>query len=229
MKYDFQLTINAERVPLVSHDICLDDSRPGRASFVVQSDKALSGIVYFSFSINGKQQHGHFYGYIENCVTASQTTQTLFCREKANLMEMSVPMALRHATLGDVLNAVSEQTSLNFTWPEQASYSQQQVPHFVNTGTGFHLLNSLEKVFAIPDFTWIQRRDGSVFVGAWQDGHWANSPISVPADILDKQLATKSAELLAIPGLRAGYQVNGNRLYQVRLTDSKMVISWKKP
>ncbi|RBO85899.1 hypothetical protein [Marinomonas aquiplantarum] len=229
MKYDFQLTINGERVPLVSHDICLDDSRPGRASFVVQSDTALSGLVYFSFSINGKQQHGHFYGYVENSVAASQSTQSLFCREKSNLLEMSVPMALRHATLADVLNAVKEQTGLDFTWAKQASYSQQQVAHFVNTGSGFHLLNSLAKVFAIPDFTWMQKRDGSVFVGAWQDGHWSNSPISVPYDILDKQLATKSAELLAIPGLRAGYQINGKRLHQVRLIDSKMVISWKKP
>lgn len=229
MKYDFQLTINGERAKLVSHDICLDDSRPGRASFEVQSDTSLSGLVYFSFSVNGKQQHGHFFGYIESSVTNSKQTQTLFCREKANLMAMPVPMALRHATLGDVLNAVNEQTGLDFTWAEQAPYNQQQVAHFVNTGSGFHLLNSLENVFAIPDFTWMQKRDGSVFVGAWQDGHWTNSPISVPAEILDKQLATKSAELLAIPGLRAGYQVNGNRLYQVRLTDSKMVISWKKP
>ncbi len=229
MKYDFQLTINGERAQLVSHDICLDDSRPGRACFEVQSDTSLSGLVYFSFSVNGKQQHGHFFGYIETAVASSKQTQTLFCREKANLMEMPVPIALRHATLGDVLNAVSEQTGLQFTWSEQADYSQTTVPHFINTGSGFHLLKNLANVFNINDFTWIQKRDGSLFIGDWQDGHWSNTPINLPSDILDKQLATKSAELLAIPGLRAGYQVNGKRLYQVRLIDSKMVISWKKP
>jgi hypothetical protein len=46
--------------------------------------------------------------------------------------------------------------------------------------------------------------------------------------VLDKQLATQSAEIMAVPGLRPNYLLNGNRLTSVRMIDAKMVISWKR-
>jgi len=228
MKYEFILKVNGERVSLVSHDIALDASASGRASFVVQSDHPLSGTVLFSFSINNGQQHGHFFGYIERSTPSSANAQTLFCREKSNVLEMRVPVALRNKTLKDLLTEVKKITGCGFTLP-QKTYASKPVPYFINTGSGLHLLRSLATVFGIDDYTWQQRRDGLIYVGAWSDGHWQDSPVDIPAATLDKQLSTQSAELMALPGLRPGYLLNGKRLYGVRLKESKMVVSWKKP
>lgn len=229
MKYEFVLTVNGERVSLVSHDIFLESRSVGRASFVVQSESTLSGLVFFSFSVNGHQKHGHFYGYIERSTASNSKAQTIFCREKSNLLELPVPMALRNVTLSDVIAEVENITQCSFTLPSNADYINKSVAHFVNTGNGFHVLRNLEETFDIDDYTWLQKRDGSIYVGSWADGHWLSTPIDIPSTVLDKQLSTQNAEILAIPGLRPGYLLNGNRLYSVRLQDSKMVVSWKKP
>ncbi|KZM40956.1 hypothetical protein OA92_15370 [Marinomonas sp. SBI22] len=228
MKYNFVLKVNGERVNLVSHDVALDAMAAGRASFVVQSEKTLTGSVYFSFGINNGQEHGHFYGYIERSTPASNQSQTLFCREKSNVLSMRVPLALRNKTLKDLLTEVKAITGCGFSLP-QSSYASTPVPYFVNTGSGFHLLNKIAQVFGIEDFTWQQKRDGLIYIGAWPDSHWIDAPVEVPTAVLDKQLSTQSAELMAIPGLRPGYLLNGNRLYSVRLQEAKMVVSWKKP
>jgi hypothetical protein len=135
---------------------------------------------------------------------------------------------LRNKTLKELLTEVKTITGCGFSLP-QSSYASTPVPYFVNTGTGFHLLNKLAQVFGIDDFTWQQKRDGLVYVGAWSDSHWIDVPVEVPAAVLDKQLSTQTAELMAIPGLRPGYLLNEKRLYSVRLQGAKMVVSWKKP
>lgn len=228
MKYDFVLKVNGVRVNLVSHDVALDAMASGRASFVVQSDKALSGAVYFSIGINNGQEHGHFYGYIERSTPASNNSQTLFCREKSNVLAMRVPLALRNKTLKELLTEVKAITGCGFSLP-QSAYASIPVPYFVNTGSGLHLLNKLAQVFGIDDFTWQQKRDGLIYVGSWSDSHWIDVPVEVPTAVLDKQLSTQTAELMAIPGLRPGYLLNEKRLYSVRLQGAKMVVSWKKP
>ena len=133
MKYEFILKVNGERVNLVKHDIALDASASGRASFVVQTDKPLSGTVFFSLSINNGQQHGHFFGYIERSTPASSNSQTLFCREKSNILEMRVPVDLRNKTLKDLLTEVKAITGCGFTLP-QTAYASKLVPYFFTTG-----------------------------------------------------------------------------------------------
>jgi hypothetical protein len=227
VKYDYILKNNGVRVGLVSHDIALDSGMPGRATFIVNSTVSLSGTVLFSFSTNKNQQHNQFYGYIERSTKIGDGVQSIFCREKANVLEMRVPISLRNKTLKDVLAEVKNVTGCGFTVPS-ADYVTTPIPYCINTGTGFHLMEMLDDMFGIEDYVWQQRRDGLIYVGSWSDGHWPNSPIVIPNALLDKQLATQSAEILAIPGLRPNYQLNGNRLTSVRMIESKMVVSWKK-
>lgn len=227
MKYDYVLKINGERVALVSHDVALNAMMPGRATFTVESAKPLSGVAFFSFGVDGRQQHGHFYGYIERSVPAGRGVQTIFCREKSNMLEMPVPLALRNVTLKEVLAKTKEITGLGFALPS-ADYTAKKVPHFINTGNGFHLIKAIADVFGISGYLWQQRRDGLIYVGSWKDGHWSDTPIHIPAAVLDKQLATQSAEIMAIPGLRPNYLLNDNRLTSVRMVESKMVVSWKR-
>mgnify|MGYP003639186965 CR=1 FL=1 len=227
MKYDYTLKTNGERAKLVSHDVALNDGMPGRATFVVESAVSLSGTAFFSFGVDGRQQQGQFYGYIERSTPAGKGVQTIFCREKSNMLEMPVKLALRNVTLKEVLTKVKEITGLGFDLPA-VDYAAKKVPYFINTGNGFHLIKALGDVFGISGYLWQQRRDGLIYVGSWKDGHWPDTPINIPAAVLDKQLATQSAEIMAVPGLRPNYLLNGNRLTSVRMIDAKMVISWKR-
>lgn len=227
MKYDYTLKINGERVPLVSHDIALNSGMPGRATFTVKSAVSLSGTAFFAFGIDGRQQQGQFYGYVERSVQAGNGVQAVFCREKSNVLEMPVPLALRNVTLKEVLTKVKEITGLDFALPT-ADYVTKKVPYFFNTGNGFHLIKALADVFSISGYLWQQRRDGLIYVGSWSDSHWPDTPIHIPSAVMDKQLATQSAEIMAIPGLRPNYLLNDKRLTSVRMIESKMVVSWKK-
>jgi hypothetical protein len=227
MKYEYILKNNGERVSLVSHDVALNAGMPARATFVVNSTVPLSGTVLFSFGTNGSQVHSQFYGYIERCVKAGNGVYSVFCREKSNALEMRVPISLRNKTLKEILVEVKAVTGIGFTVPK-ASYATKPIAYCFNTGSGFHLMEMLGNVFGIDDYVWQQRRDGLVYVGSCADGHWNSSPITIPEALLDKQLATQSAEIMAVPGLRPNYLLNGNRLTSVRMTESKMVVSWKK-
>lgn len=212
---------------LVSHDVVLDAGLPGRASFTINSTDTPSGVVLFSFSVNNGKQHSQFYGYIERSIKVSDGVWSIFCREKSNALEMRVPIALRNKTLKDILSEVKTLTGIGFAIPS-SDYSVKSIPYCVNTGSGFHLMKSLESMFGIEDYIWQQRRDGLVFIGAWSDGHWPDNPVTIPSALLDKQSSNQTAEILAIPGLRPNYLLNGKRLKSVRMEESKMVVSWKK-
>ncbi|WP_394178508.1 hypothetical protein [Marinomonas posidonica] len=227
MKYDYTLKINGEASSLITHDIVLDSSIPGRATFKINATDSPSGIVLFSFKVNNGKQHNHFYGYIERAAKISNGVWSIFCREKANALEQRVPLSLRNKTLKDILDEVKKLTGVGFTIP-QADYTTKAIPYCFNTGNGFHLLQSLGNMLEIKDYLWQQRRDGLIYVGSWSDGHWPKQPINIANSLFDKQSPTQSAEIMAIPGLRPNFMLNGTRLKSIRMIDAKMVVSWKR-
>lgn len=227
MKYDFSITVNGKQYPLVSHDVRLTANGCGVASFELETVQSLSGVVYFSFMVSGGQEFGHFYGYVERCTQATSKSMMIFCREKSNALSQRVPLSLRKVSLKRVLTEVKSLTGLGFAVPV-TDYMEKEVPYFINTGSGLHLLRSLSSVYQISDFWWQQKRDGNIYVGSWQDGHWLKTPIDIPVSLLDKKLSTQSAHIPAIPGVRPGYLLNGKRLTAVSLKSHSMVVSWKK-
>lgn len=229
MKYNFAIIVGTKPYPIINHDIRLSANACGVASFELETTKHLSGVVYFSFSISDGQEFGHFYGYVERCVPATAKSVKIFCREKSNALSQRVPISVRQATLKQVLIEVKSITGLCFTEPKvEVDYMVKEVPYFINTGSGLHLMRALSSVYEVSDFWWQQKRDGTIYVGAWDDSHWPATPIDIPASLLDKNLSTQTAELAAIPGLRPGYLFNGKRLTAVSLQGHSMVVSWKK-
>ncbi len=225
MKYSHKLTINGVPTELIKHDVRLRYSQPGTASFTVKSTATLSGVVLFSLAVNGQQPHNQFYGYIERCTPASAEHQILFCREKSAALKPRLPISQRNKSLRDLLSEIAGKTGLKFSLPPQ-SYADTPVPYFINTGSGYHAMQQIGEVWQIPDYIWQLKRDGSIFVGSWSDSHWPGKPITIPANLLDKQQASQTAQMLAIPGLRPGFVLNGHRLTSVDLADNKMVIQW---
>lgn len=222
--------INGQPFDLVQHDVRLELRTPGRASLTIKSPTPQRGLVTLDLGYNDKPLHRHFVGYVERCTTANSQEQVLFCREVAAVLDYPLPMALRHVDLTAVLIEISRLTGLRFRVPN-GPYAKVRVPCFYSLGNGIQAMDSLARVFNIPDFIWHQQGDGEVYAGSWADSYWGARPaLQLPVELFDNYQGNHSAQIAALPGLRPGAMINqGQRITAVTLTGTQMVLKWKKP
>lgn len=228
MKLHKILAINGAPIALVKEDVRLDATSPGRANFTVQSSVPLKGLVTLDIGYNQSTLQRHFIGYVERCTAANAVEQVLFCRELAAVLANPLPMNLRHVDLHAVLAQVSEQTGLRFRVPDRP-YAGVKAPYFYSLAAGYQAMDSLARVFDIPDFTWHQQGNGEVFVGSWADSFFGiRTPLQIPTELFDGYQGNQSAMVAAFPGLRPGATINaGERVTSVALANDQMAIRWK--
>jgi hypothetical protein len=222
------LAINGTPIALVKEDVRLDVTSPGRANFTVQSRTPLKGLVTLDIGYNQSTLQRHFIGYVERCTAANAVEQVLFCRELAAVLANPLPMNLRHVDLRAVLAEISQQTGLRFRVPDRP-YAGIKAPYFYSLAAGYQAMDSLARVFGIPDFTWHQQGNGEVFVGSWADSFFGiRAPLQIPTELFDGYQGNQSAMVAALPGLRPGATINaGERVTSVTLANDQMAIRWK--
>lgn len=228
MKLHQVLTIAGAGVELVNADVRLELYNPGRATFTIQAEAPVKGLVTFDVGYNDKPLQRHFIGYVERCTAANSRQQVLFCRELAAILSRPLPMNLRHVDLRAVLEEISRQTGLRFRVPEQA-YAATKAPFFYSLATGVQAMESMARVYGIEDFIWQQQGDGEVFVGSWADSFFgARAALQLPIELFDGYQGNQSAMVAALPGLRPGATINqGERVTHVALAGNQMAIKWK--
>ncbi|MBB2884469.1 MULTISPECIES: hypothetical protein [Pseudomonas] len=228
MKLHKVLTIGGVMYPLVSDDVRLELRTPGRATLTIQAAAPVKGLVTLDIGYNDSPLQRHFIGYVERCTSSNAIEQVLFCRELAAILANPLPLNLRHADLSTVLAEISQKTGLSFRVPDKA-YAKVKTPFFYNLAAGYQAMDSLPRVFGIPDFMWQQQGDGEVFVGSWADGFFGSrSPLQLPAELFNGYQNNQSAMIAALPGLRPGASINqGERITNVTLTGNQMAIRWK--
>ena len=222
------LTVGGQVLPLVKEDVRLELRSPGRASFTVQAPEALKGLVTLDIGYNESTLQRHFIGYIERSTAANSLQQVLFCRELAAILANPLPLNLRHVDLRAVLKEVSQHTGLRFRVPDKP-YAKVKAPFFYSLATGYQAMDSLSRVFNIPDLVWQQQGDGEVFVGSWIDSFFgARDPLPLPIELFDGYQDNQSAMVAALPGMRPGATINhGERITSVTLAGTKMALKWK--
>lgn len=138
-----------------------------------------------------------------------------------------LPLNLRHVDLRAVLVEISQHTGLRFRVPDKP-YAGVKAPFFYSLAAGYQAMDSLARVFNIPDFIWQQQGDGEVFVGSWADSFFGvRPPLQLPAELFDDYQGNQSAMIAALPGLRPGATINhGERITSVALVDNQMAIRW---
>lgn len=228
MKLHQVLSVAGERHDLVRADVRLELRNPGRATFIVQAEAPLKGLVTLDIGYNDSTLQRHFIGYVERCTTANAKQQVLFCRELAAILARPLPMNLRHVDLHGVLDQVGQQTGLRFRVPERP-YASVRAPFFYSLAAGFQAMESLAQVFDIPDFIWQQQGNGEVYVGSWADSYFGARPaLQLPTELFDNYQGNQSATIAALPGLRPGAPINhGERVTHVTLAGNQMAIRWK--
>jgi hypothetical protein len=229
MKLRKRLTHSGSDLHLISCDVRLDLRTPGRAQFRVKSTAPLSGGVSLALGYSGQDTDVLFFvGDIESSHTVDGSTQRIVCRETAARLDAALPISLRHPDLHDVLAAYTEASAVRFAVPAR-SYAHRPVATFQALGTGYHGLDSLGGVFGIEDYLWQQQGDGSVFVGSWADSRWATRPIDIPDAWFTGTTSDGSRKLPAIPALRPGVLLGGQRVIKVQLAGHEMVVTCSTP
>jgi len=228
MKLHKVLTVAGAVYPLVKDEVRLDLRSPGRAAFTVTAAEPLRGLVTLDIGYNTGALQRHFIGYVERCTAANNQQQVMFCRELSSVLAQALPLSLRHVDLNQVLAEIATQTGLRFRVPDQA-YTRTKAPYFYNLAAGFQALDSLARVYSVPDFIWQQQGDGEVFVGSWADSYWGSRPaLELPVELFDDYQGNQGAVVAALPGLRPGMTINnGERITAVTLADTQMAIRWK--
>lgn len=228
MKLHKVLTIGGKAYPLVRDEVRLDLRSPGRASFTIKADAQVRGVVMLDMGYNESALQRHFIGHVERSTSANTQQQVLFCRELTSVLALPLPMNLRHVDLREVLAEISTRTGLRFRVPDKP-YAKVRAPFFYSLAAGYQAMDSLARVFNIPDFIWQQQGDGEVFVGSWADSFWGTrAPLQLPAELFDSYQGNQSATVAALPGLRPGASINqGERITSVTLASTQMAIRWK--
>ena len=78
MKLHKILSINGERVELVKDDVRLDLKSPGRATFTIQAQAPVRGLITLDIGYNERTLQRHFIGYVERCTAANRVEQVLY-------------------------------------------------------------------------------------------------------------------------------------------------------
>ncbi|MNZ06742.1 hypothetical protein D3C78_234990 [compost metagenome] len=227
MKLHKVLTIAGSAYPLVKDEVRLELKSPGRASFTIQAAAPVKGLVTLDVGYNDAPLQRHFIGYVERCTAANSVQQVLVCRELTAILAKPLPLNLRHVDLRAVLAEVGEKTGLRFRVPEQP-YATVKAPYFYSLAAGYQAMDSLARVFNIPDSIWQQQGDGEVFVGSWADSFFGErAPLQLPVELFDGYQGNQSAMVAALPGLRPGATINqGERITHVTLAGNQMAIKW---
>jgi hypothetical protein len=228
MKLERFLTIAGKQYDVASEQIILELNSSGRATFTLIGDSsALKQFDLVTFELNYTRFDSLqrlFVGYVDSVTKVDSKQATVFCREVTGVLSYPLPLSLRHPTLNDVLQAISDKTDgFEFTVAD-VDYANTKIAHFTNIGSGYNAINSLGRLFNIPDYVWQQQDDGSVFVGAYNDGGFKT--IEVDEDLFFDVLGNQSASVIALPTLRAGTMVNDKRVKQLEFSENTMTLTW---
>lgn len=225
MKLVKRLLIGNKEVPLVTEDVRLQINTPGRAFFVV-AKPVERGIVSFDIGYTQGNTHRYFHGYVESITKISANHYSVFCQEFSAALNRRITTNLRHVTLADVTQELTNQTAVQFILPDE-QYVKSLAPCFYSVGGGYHYMDKLADIYSIPKFMWQQQANGKIFVGSWEHSQWKGKEIDMPEKWLANHGVNGSAQLPVIPSLKPGVYINGRGLVtKTALKTSKVNINW---
>lgn len=226
MKIIKQCLIDGKEVELQSEHFLLELSNTGRGFVTVETDADCVGkSVVFNMG-----EYDDFYcwftGYVETEQTAQHGYKRLFVRENVAKLEKQLNCSHRHITLAELCEWLESETGLEFKYPDQ-SYSSTKIPLFTHTGSGYQLLHSIGRLFAIDNYIWQQSPDGSVYVGSWSHCRWAQDAEKIEID--SGELLNQTSNAISIPiraRIRPACLVNGHRITRVKLDGDSYELQW---
>ncbi|HEJ9540018.1 TPA: hypothetical protein SMN08_000735 [Proteus mirabilis] len=228
MKPINRLYLSGDETHLVDVKMVLELSQCGRGFITAKTDTDYTGkLVRLDIGYTDLLLR-YFTGYVERSQPSQNGFQKLFVRELVGVFDRMWPCSFQHPTLKQITDYLKEHSGLHFVLPN-AEYVNTPIPHYTHNGTGYQLLNSLGKVFNIPDYVWYQTPDGDVFVGSWNDSFWKDKEIEIDNQFSSEQRAGNQMTIPMVQSLRPGVKVNNKRLERVALDNDNMTLTWISP
>ncbi|MDV5033253.1 hypothetical protein [Vibrio diabolicus] len=225
MKLNKRIRVNGEEQKLAEEQVILELSAGGRATFVIEGEIAKGSLITFDIGYQDDFK-AYFDGFAAKVQPAQNGYTKVIARERAGLLAARWPVSIQHSTASEVLEQLSFDSGLSFVMPQQ-DYMTTRIPNFTSQGTGYQLLENLGRAFQIEDFCWYQQTDGNIFVGSFADSRWSNRPTDLPTNLTTQQMGGKSMKLGAIPSVRPGAIINGQRITQVHFQNTDITLYWE--
>lgn len=226
MKPVITLRIGTDAVPVASQHVLLELAGCGRGFITALTTADTTGQLVRLDMGYDETVYRWFTGFVERSSPAENGAQRIFVRELVGVFDGHWPVSLQHPTLRDVVADVARRTDMVFSLPDNADYTDTPIPHFTHSGSGYQLLANLGRAFGIADYTWFQLPDGTVYVGSYAHSRFAGAPVDIPTEFIQNAAGGNSITLPAIPAIRPGVIVNGQRVTQVRIQDDEMTLTW---
>ncbi|MEN3159598.1 hypothetical protein ABC502_14555 [Alkalimonas sp. NCh-2] len=223
-KFTARAYIGKKLVHISDHWLVLQANSPGTCQLTVDEKAERYSAVALELGW-GSMIDRVFIGYIERIMPAANGQFTLFCRELSAALANNISVMLRHPTLRQVCDNISEQTGIEFDIPQNA-YAETAIPCFYSDTSGYAMLDNIGRAYRIPDYIWQQQGNGKIYLGSYADSFWHGKTISIPNNLMTEQKAGKTATLPAVPKIRPNVIANGQRISKVEFRETNMTISW---
>ncbi|MGX2949386.1 hypothetical protein ACWIUA_00560 [Ursidibacter sp. B-7004-1] len=224
MKIIKNVILNGQEVDLQQEHIVLELNNAGRGFITVKTEQDCVGkSVVFEMG-EYDAYYKWFDGFVEQEQSAENGYKRLFIREKVAVFERPLNCSHRHITLKALCEWLTNERGLPFRVPDEI-YSNNPIPLFTHTGSGYQLLHNIGRQFQVPNFMWQQSPDGSVFVGAWEHSRWVDRPVDVESGDTLQQMSN-SITIPISARIRPGSLVNGKRIKKVILKGDEYVLEW---
>ncbi|MGF1718348.1 hypothetical protein L4D08_26195 [Photobacterium chitinilyticum] len=222
-KFLCRVYLGKDKTKADSHRIMFSENTPGRCKVKVKANPEPNTLIAIDLGW-GDAIDRVFLGYVERVTPVENGWSSLFCRELAAILYKPLNIIMRHPTLMQLLSEVTNKTGLQFVVPEKA-YSKSAIPCFYSDGNGYRMMDELGQAFGIDDLFWQQQGNGQIYVGSWQDSHWADKPVNMPNQLMTNH-SGKTVSIPAVPKIRPGVVVNGIRLIGVEFSGTEVKITW---
>ena len=228
MKIEKRLLINSIEMKTSDENWVLELSAGGRGILTVEDKEqaiAVGQNIHYQLGSNGTLKPW-FTGYITKATPNNIGFTRIVVRELCFLLSSSRPLSLQHATVKSILDKLSKDTGLSFTYNDNADYFNTPVANFTSNGSGYQVLENIGRAFQIPDFVWYQQADGVIFIGSHADSNYHNKPIIIPQELIQKQKGGNSVTLPLFPSIRPAVEVNGQRITKQEIKDDELTLFW---
>ncbi|MGI2107846.1 hypothetical protein ACRN9C_00350 [Shewanella frigidimarina] len=216
--------IDNQKIDIKDHWVVLQSTTPGNCQITVNTEVKQFALVSVDLGW-GDMIDKVFIGYVERVMPAVNGWYTLFCRELSASLALNYSVMLRHPTLKQVLDELSQLTGLEFVVPDK-TYAETAIPCFYCDSSGYAMLDNIGRSFRIDDFIWQQQGNGKIYVGSYQDSFWADKPIVIPKHLMTNHQAGRTATIPAAPMIRPNVLANGSRIKTVEFKETHMTITW---
>jgi len=212
---------------LIHYTINLKLNEVGLATLEVETkiQPRPKSLVVFKAGYTVGSMWTYFIGFVDQVDPESTHHWTVKCKEISHALASDCLIALRSCTLADVKGEMQGCTGLKFVIKQ----GHLTATRFFSHGEGYFCIRRLDRVFGIDDYTWWQRRDGSVWFGTW-----ALSDYALAGNLdLDPEYYIKQKPgvvvVPVIPSMRPGMLVNQHRLTAVRFeSNHHMTFRWNE-